>query len=165
MKKKILTIVLSLLVALACAVALVACGDKGNGGHEHKYVNYVCSICGGYSHDAPVTQGLQCEEVMDDSGELIGYSVVGIGEAAVDDIFIPEVHEGKPIVSIGPDAFCECDKLTSIEIPKSVTSIEKYAFYWCSGLTIYCEAASAPSGWDINWNSTDCPVVWDYKNQ
>ncbi|MBE5750450.1 MAG: leucine-rich repeat domain-containing protein [Clostridiales bacterium] len=36
---------------------------------------------------------------------------------------------------IGEWAFCECDSLTSIEIPKSVTNIESYAFDGCASLT------------------------------
>jgi len=27
-------------------------------------------------------------------------------------------------------------------------------------LTIYCEATSKPSGWDRDWNYSECPVVW-----
>ena len=37
--------------------------------------------------------------------------------------------------SIGAYAFLDCDGLTSVVIPNSVTSIGSYAFYGCSGLT------------------------------
>ena len=60
-------------------------------------------------------------------------------------------------------AFYDCDSLTSITIPNSVTSIGRHAFYECSSLTIYCEATSKPSGWDSYWNSYSRPVVWGYK--
>ena len=68
------------------------------------------------------------------------------------------------VTSIGKYAFDGCDSLTSITIPKSVTSISDDAFSNCYALTIYCEAASKPSGWDDNWNSWDCPIVWDCNN-
>ena len=61
-------------------------------------------------------------------------------------------------------AFYNCSNLTSIVLLKSVTSIGELAFYKCNGLTIYCEATSKPSGWDSAWNYSNCPVVWDYKN-
>ncbi len=69
------------------------------------------------------------------------------------------------VTSIGIYAFYDCSSLESITIPNSVTSIGNYAFSGCSNLTIYCEAESKPSGWDDEWNSDDCPVVWGYKGE
>ena len=68
------------------------------------------------------------------------------------------------VTSIGSSAFRECSSLTRITIPDSVTSINSYAFSYCISLTIYCEVASKPSGWDSNWNYSNCPVVWDCNN-
>ncbi len=91
------------------------------------------------------------------------------------------------VTSIGQQAFTFCNNLTSVTIPSSVTSIGYCAFYGCplksivipksvtsigeaafSGypdLTIYCEAASQPAGWNSYWNSDNLPVVWGYKPQ
>ena len=66
------------------------------------------------------------------------------------------------VTSIGRYAFDNCTDLTSITIGNNVTSIGERAFYNCSGLTIYCRAASQPTGWNSDWNFTDCPVVWNY---
>ena len=38
------------------------------------------------------------------------------------------------VIKIGNSAFYACDKMTSITLPPSITSIEDYAFYGCSGL-------------------------------
>lgn len=38
------------------------------------------------------------------------------------------------VTGIGDHAFCECNQLTSISIPSTVTEIQGYAFYLCSGL-------------------------------
>ena len=73
---------------------------------------------------------------------------------------IPSSQLGVPITSIDSYAFYGSSKLTSVVIPDSVTSIAGNAFGFCENLTIYCEAESAPSGWESNWNSGDRPVYW-----
>ena len=55
------------------------------------------------------------------------------GSAA--EIDIPEKIEGKPVTTIGDEAFRECISLTGITIPDSVTSIGYNAFAYCISLT------------------------------
>ena len=77
---------------------------------------------------------------------------------------LANVTMGSGIKSIGTDAFRECGSITQIMIPDGVTSIGGSAFMNCEALTIYCEAAEKPSGWDNNWNYYGGTVVWDCKN-
>ena len=65
------------------------------------------------------------------------------------------------VTYIRPNAFYGCENLTDVRIPSSVTKIGGYAFYDCDSLTIYCETENKQSGWDFNWNSSGCPVVWN----
>ena len=94
------------------------------------------------------------------------YEVTSIGSYAfyncsnLSNITIPT-----SVTSIGEYAFYNCSSITSIIIPDSVTSIGDNAFRSCSKLTIYCEIASKPSGWNSNWNYSNCPVVWGYKGE
>ena len=70
------------------------------------------------------------------------------------------INDNSKLTTIGSYAFSGCSSLTSIYIPDSVTTIKGYAFNNCSNLIIYCEAASKPSGWNSNWNSSNKKVVW-----
>ncbi|MBE5744537.1 MAG: collagen-like protein [Clostridiales bacterium] len=83
------------------------------------------------------------------------------GCARMGSIIIPD-----GVTSIGNGAFMSCGCLTEIVIPDSVTSISNYVFWGCD-LTIYCEAASRPSGWDSNWDygCYSVNVVWGYKGE
>lgn len=73
--------------------------------------------------------------------------------------------ENGQLTTIEDYAFSYCSSLTSIYIPKSVTSIGHRAFFNCSNLAIYCEASSKPGGWESDWNYSNCPVVWGYKKK
>ena len=55
--------------------------------------------------------------------------------AAKGELVIPDTIGGKPVTSIGNQAFYGCDSLTSIAIPDSVTSIGGEAFVNCTSLT------------------------------
>ncbi len=75
-------------------------------------------------------------------GVAFSYRLIGTGEAeltkcptstkgAVD---IPASIDGYKVVSLGPDAFSGCKKITSITVPSSVEVIDDRCFKKCSGL-------------------------------
>ena len=60
------------------------------------------------------------------SGEVKYSGRVSIPEEVTFDGKVYEVSE------IGADAFFDCSSLTTVDIPNSVTSIDSYAFAYCS---------------------------------
>ncbi|MBO5262280.1 MAG: leucine-rich repeat domain-containing protein [Clostridia bacterium] len=65
------------------------------------------------------------------------------------------------ITNIEGCAFMGCTTLKRIYIPASVERIENEAFKSCAMLSIFCEAPKRPSGWNLDWNITNCPVIWN----
>jgi len=51
-------------------------------------------------------------------------------------VVIPATLGGLPVVSIGEEAFMDCDKVPSVTIPATVTSIGDWAFSDCSSMTL-----------------------------
>ena len=157
MKKfaRILVLLLVLTIAIMC---FVACG-----GDENPQELDFFPLDGG-------TYGVKCGSA--------GY---------LSDIVVPSTYKGKAVTKILDEAFTDCSSLRSITIPDNVTSIGNKAFYdcasfqkitipdsvismginpffGCTALTIYCEAESKPDGWSSQWNSSNCPVVWNCNN-
>ncbi len=63
------------------------------------------------------------------------YSVKAKSTSITGKVVIPDTYEGKPVTTIENDAFTNCNSVTNIVIPNSVTSIGNSAFRGCSGLT------------------------------
>ena len=105
--------------------------------------------------------------------ELIGYmgsatdivipqTVTTIADEVFKDLSITSVDfsQATNLDEIGEYAFANCDNLTSIYIPATVTSMGYYAFADCSNLSINCEAANKPDGWHDYWNPSGRPARW-----
>ncbi len=104
--------------------------------HEHTYSNGVCTVCG--KAEPKPSEGL--EYTLNYDGE--SYSVSGRGSCQDAHIVIPATHDGKPVTTIGKEAFTTNSRgeyhgdklLTEVTIPDSVTRIEERAFYKCTSL-------------------------------
>ncbi len=91
----------------------------------HDYKETVCTKC-----RATYTTGLAYAPINGGTA----YEVIGIGGALENDIIIPTVHDGLPVVSIGAEAFKDCATLTSIFVPHTVTFMGECAFAGCTRL-------------------------------
>ena len=86
----------------------------------------ICTIC---SYHRVGTEGLEYDLINDE------YEVVGIGSATDEtNIVIPATYEGKPVTSIGYEAFIDCTNIVSVYIPSSIETIAANAFAGCGNI-------------------------------
>ena len=65
---------------------------------------------------------------------LNGYSITNY-TGSIENLRIPSKHNGKPVVSIGSEAFHGKTTIKSVEFPNSLIRIDAYAFQECTGIT------------------------------
>lgn len=84
------------------------------------------------------------------------YEFAGLGESTESEIVVPEKYKGKPVTSIGDQAFyrslwdsfnseVEYPEITSVVLPDTITKIGKEAFAECTELTSLTIPASVTS--------------------
>ena len=127
MKKSMSLIIVALLLALACVLS--GCNDDGDKGKKKDDGRF--EETSGPA-DESESQGL--EFAPDESGD--GWIVVGIGTCTDLHVVIPTFHEGKLVTGIGESAFKNCDTLTGITIPNSITQVFASSFEGCENLQI-----------------------------
>ena len=133
MKKRVLSLALSLLMLLSVApLSIIANAQTDD--------DFVYSVENG---EAIVTAYHGTDTVLTIPDTLGGYPVTAIGDVAfVDCEQFTSITLGKHVASIGEYAFSGCKALQTIDIPGSVTSIGSCAFAGCSAL----ENVEIPNG-------------------
>ena len=77
------------------------------------------------------------------------------------DSALTQIDIPSSVTSIGRVAFYEATSLTSITIPIGVISIGEEAFKGCDNLTINAEASEWQSGWHSRFNPDHRPINWE----
>ena len=125
------TAILFLTVIILLFVCLVAC-DNGNDTPEHNHKHIlddagICTVCGQHIGN---TEGIIYE--LSDDGS---YAMVMGYNGTATKIKIAESYQGVPVKEIYRESFMHNDKITSVVIPDSVTTIGYYALSDCDSLT------------------------------
>ena len=146
--KKLLTFILALSLVFALSSSLVGCNaepsEKGEQGDKGDTPTIEISedgywVINGEKTNVKATPESGADEnpqqldfYPTDDGEYY----VAVGNAKyLSHITIPETFNGAPVVGIADSGFSGCNKLKSITIPDSVTSIGSEAFRFCDSLT------------------------------
>ena len=109
--QRILLKVLSLILCLALGLTLFGCNDTSDSGEkDHECLKFI-EISNGAKYEVMEKEFCDC----------------GVIE-------IPTTYNGKPVTSVGANAFWESTELTSITIPKSIKSLGEEAFAFCINL-------------------------------
>ncbi len=127
--------------------------DKEPTSTEKGKRHQVCATCGETlkEEEIPAKGALRYEVNAD--GKTC--KITSSGTYKSSDIVIDEYIDGYKVTAIGEFAFMESSFITSITIPKSVTSIERYAFFDCKNLK-----SVKYLGTDAEWEG----VAIDVKN-
>lgn len=113
-----------------CSPSLVLAGSHGSYAEQYANDNRLSFICSdALTVNEIFTSGdYQYRLLEDGTAEIDFYS----GKA--EELYIPNMLDGKIVTSIGESAFVSCNSLISVFIPNSVTSIGLTAFCNCKNL-------------------------------
>ena len=92
----------------------------------HNFADGACSVCGLSTGSEGLSYTLSYDKTY--------YTVTGMGTCTDENIVIPSTYEGLPVKAIS--GFGSESQIKSVYIPNSVVTINKNAFYNCTGLTI-----------------------------
>lgn len=136
---------------------------------KHTFENGTCKGCA-----LTASSGLSYEK--NSTGN--GYIVIGKGDFSGNELVVPDVYEGLPVLAIGENAFKNenltsvilagdtvaiergafegCTQLTEVKLPKSVVEINENAFDGCTSLEyVDCEDFAQSYEWSKSWSGDE----------
>ena len=107
-----------------CETILVAQEELPMSDHDFTSGD-TCAICGAFKGST----GLKLNLIGDN------YWVAGIGDCTDKTVYIPSVHEGKPVVGISGYAFRSCTQIEKVVMHDDILTLGEEAFKGCKNLT------------------------------
>ena len=137
MKKKILSILISIITLFTCAYTITACGGGSDNIFNARFFTFENNTITG------LTESGKKQTILVIPSKINGESVTRIGTSAFSDcaslttVIIPD-----SVTIIGSYAFHSCKNLTSVTIGENVTSIGEDAFRLCESLVEVCNKSN-----------------------
>lgn len=132
---------LALILAALMATSFVACSDKNDEPIEDLKDYLMDEVIVNHETIAETGETFYFDRVDSESVVITRYES-GDNKHP---LRIPEVLDGKKVVSIAANAFKDCTSITSIEFPSTLKTIQPYAFANCSLVTALTIPASVTS--------------------
>ena len=104
------------------------------------------------------------------------YTLTGLTDTDLTEVYIPEYYDGKPVTAIDENAFANGGNITEIIVPDSITTIGKGAFAGCTALQTLtlpfvgnsrtAEGEAALLGWLFSeTQAAGCTLVYQYYSE
>ena len=123
---------ISMLTALALAISLTACADKGNNSENGDDQGADDGSSGGVIALFPFTGTEGIEYTLNDDGK--SYSASGIGTCEESEIVISRGFNALPVTAVADGAFADCELIESVRLPEGLTVVGESAFENCRNL-------------------------------
>lgn len=149
------------------------------GGDGTKYADEEGNGIGVWSYDGDITlyaYWLGTDGLAYTLNEGGTYTLTGLTDTDLTEVYIPEYFDGKPVTEIAENAFASGSNITEIIVPASISAIGKGAFAGCTALqsltvpfignTRAAEGEAALLGWLFSDTPTSgCTLVYQYYSE
>jgi len=152
------TIIITLAIGIAMAFALVVALICGSNLRQHPSESASTALTGEASESAPPVSEPETDPPPPPGNGLRFSSngdgtcvLSGIGECTDSSVVIPEFSPfGERVTEIATMAFYQCESITAVQIPASVTAIGRLAFADCKNLAYIAVSAANPTFRDVD---------------
>lgn len=149
------------------------------GGGGTKYADEEGNGIGVWSYDGDITlyaYWLGTDGLAYTLNEGGTYTLTGLTDTSLTEIYIPEYFDGKPVTEIAENAFASGSDITEIFVPASISAIGKGAFAGCTALQSLAvpfignargaEGEAALLGWLFSDTPmSGCTLVYQYYSE
>ncbi len=149
------------------------------GGGGTKYADEEGNGIGVWSYDGDITlyaYWLGSDGLAYTLNENGTYTLTGLTDTDLTEVYLPEYFEGKPVTEIAENAFASGSNITEMLVPASISAIGKGAFAGCTALqsltvpfignTRGAEGEAALLGWLFSdTQMSGCTLVYQYYSE